>query len=355
MPFSKYTSIPVLSMRSIEPALQDLRRRGVDIGDCCEEAGLSPEVMENLDLLLPAYIVNKIAAICAARSGNPTYFSDLGAKLHCEEWQPSRAGPDRNLTLGGFLMTVSAGSLELGNALSLSLVIEDRKALIADQGTGRTAWSTEHLDAFVVSFLLSRFRRSLGEPLDPACLMIRVGDPKLLIPEFRALGVMSGNSFSIRFPAEWLGLALEPRPDVREDSRETRRQEVDFAQVIRNYLALVAEKSEMTAEDTARMCGVTPRELREELASKGTSLIELIEEAKCDYARKKIATGAKSMTEIGMDLGYASVATFSRSFKRWTGTSPRDFRKRSIVNAPPLTDDVEDQTHKEHLPPCAPT
>ena len=61
------------------------------------------------------------------------------------------------------------------------------------------------------------------------------------------------------------------------------------------------------------------------------------------------------MTEIGLDLGYSSVATFSRSFKRWTGTSPRDVRKRSIVNAPPLTHNNEDQTLKENLPPFAPT
>jgi AraC-like DNA-binding protein len=218
------------------------------------------------------------------------------------------------------------------------------------------AWSTAHIDAFVVSFLLSKFRRALGASLDPNCLMIRLGDPKLLIPEFRALGAMSGNGLSIRFPVEWLALTREPRASVHKYRREeTRQQAIDFAQVLRNYLALVTEKSEMTAEDTARMCGVTERELRDELARKGTSLIELIDKVKCDYALNEIATSNKSMTEIGLDLGYSSVATFSRSFKRWTGTSPRDFRKRSIVNAPPLTDSNEDQTLKENLPPFAPT
>ncbi|MCP4306443.1 MAG: helix-turn-helix transcriptional regulator [bacterium] len=34
-----------------------------------------------------------------------------------------------------------------------------------------------------------------------------------------------------------------------------------------------------------------------------------------------------SVAEIARDLGYSTTANFSRAFKRWTGKSPRQYRK----------------------------
>jgi AraC-like DNA-binding protein len=33
-----------------------------------------------------------------------------------------------------------------------------------------------------------------------------------------------------------------------------------------------------------------------------------------------------------MELGYSYSAHFTRAFKRWTGLSPRDFRRQKLAN-----------------------
>jgi AraC-like DNA-binding protein len=35
-----------------------------------------------------------------------------------------------------------------------------------------------------------------------------------------------------------------------------------------------------------------------------------------------------SVSELAYLLGFSSVATFHRAFKRWTGTTPGDYRRR---------------------------
>lgn len=351
---TRFFPIPVLSLRIVEPALKDLRRQGVDIEDILTEAGVTPEILENLDLLLPAYIINTIAAISAERSGVPWYFSDLATRIHSEAWIPVQAGPGRSLTLGDFLMRVCARSGELGTALSLSLLMEDGNAIVVDRQSGKTAWSTAHLDAFVVSLILSKFRRSLGLSLDRNRLLLRVGDHRLLIPELRALGALSGDGIYVRFPSDWLSLPYGAQPALSEDSRDAvRSEELDFAQVTRNYLALVVGKTETLAIDLASACGVTERELRDELTRLGTSPKELIDDAKRDYALAALAAGAKSATRIALDLGYSSVATFSRSFKRWTGESPREFQRRRIVKRALHQPGAERNAHHPVLLPDA--
>ena len=43
----------------------------------------------------------------------------------------------------------------------------------------------------------------------------------------------------------------------------------------------------------------------------------------------------KSITDVCMDVGFASLGTFSRTFNQILGVSPRDYRARSIATSAP--------------------
>jgi AraC-like DNA-binding protein len=48
-------------------------------------------------------------------------------------------------------------------------------------------------------------------------------------------------------------------------------------------------------------------------------------------AEKELVNTNRHIAEIAAMVGYLDPTVFSRAFKRWTGVSPREFRKQSQV------------------------
>jgi AraC-like DNA-binding protein len=47
-----------------------------------------------------------------------------------------------------------------------------------------------------------------------------------------------------------------------------------------------------------------------------------------DLANRYLADAETSISQVAWLLGYQEVSAFSKAFKRWTGTSPREARAR---------------------------
>ena len=82
-------------------------------------------------------------------------------------------------------------------------------------------------------------------------------------------------------------------------------------------------------ESIARTLNLSLRQLQRELGSQGTSFRQLTEEVRRDLAMSYLRERQKSIGEISWLLGYTEAANFSRSFKKWTGQTPKAFREAS--------------------------
>ena len=69
------------------------------------------------------------------------------------------------------------------------------------------------------------------------------------------------------------------------------------------------------------------RSLQRKLQLKGTSFKRILNEVREDLALKYIKDSSLSLSEISFLLGFAETSSFSRAFKRWTGGSPKSYRK----------------------------
>lgn len=58
----------------------------------------------------------------------------------------------------------------------------------------------------------------------------------------------------------------------------------------------------------------------------GTSPHQYLIELRIDRAKRALAAGA-SVTEVCYDIGFASIGTFSSTFRRRTGLSPREWQR----------------------------
>ena len=85
----------------------------------------------------------------------------------------------------------------------------------------------------------------------------------------------------------------------------------------------------------AEAANTSVRSLQRSLSSAGTTYSELIEEVRLEAAIAMLTeTDARSI-DISHALGYTDPANFARAFRRMTGVSPREFRKKTAVKDPP--------------------
>lgn len=71
---------------------------------------------------------------------------------------------------------------------------------------------------------------------------------------------------------------------------------------------------------------MTPRTLRRRLQDEGTSIRQLKESLRRDFARGLLGNEHLSVQEVAEQSGFTEVAAFCRAFKRWTGLPPAQWR-----------------------------
>lgn len=77
----------------------------------------------------------------------------------------------------------------------------------------------------------------------------------------------------------------------------------------------------------ARSLGMSRRTLARRLAEERTSFSELLEGTRKQLALRYVSNHELALTEIAFLLGFSQTGAFHRAFKRWTGRTPRDYRR----------------------------
>ena len=72
---------------------------------------------------------------------------------------------------------------------------------------------------------------------------------------------------------------------------------------------------------------IAPASIQRELAGQGLTYKDAIEATRQSLARMYLDQHQLPLTEIALLLGYSELSAFTRAFTRWTGVSPRAYRK----------------------------
>lgn len=109
-----------------------------------------------------------------------------------------------------------------------------------------------------------------------------------------------------------------------------RRTRTGLAHEVRDRLIRVGGAADM--DQVARELNLSPRTLRRRLEEAGTSYRALLDEVREALAEEMLATGALSVEDVAIRLGYAEGSSFIYAFKRWKGTTPAAYvRRRASV------------------------
>lgn len=77
----------------------------------------------------------------------------------------------------------------------------------------------------------------------------------------------------------------------------------------------------------ANEMAMSPSALQQKLAQRNSSFQDLLNQVRRSLALAYMEQARVSITEMSFMLGFADTSSFTRAFRRWTGNSPRDYRR----------------------------
>lgn len=98
---------------------------------------------------------------------------------------------------------------------------------------------------------------------------------------------------------------------------------------VRRVLSSTLGEGEVTLAAAAEQLKMSERTLQRKLADEGASFDALLDELRRDLALRYLADSKIAIAEIAYLLGYSEPSPFHRAFKRWTGKTPAEARRRA--------------------------
>ena len=103
---------------------------------------------------------------------------------------------------------------------------------------------------------------------------------------------------------------------------------------MKSLLGLMIESDEATTmKRVVAAAGTSARTFQRQLEEEGTSFSELLADVRRSETLRRLKEQNVTIAAIATDLGYSDPASFTRAFRRWTGSPPSQFRARATFRS----------------------
>jgi len=311
---------------------------GLDARALFERAGLDPVNLADPTARYPYRDVRKVWELAIEETGDPCFA--LTAARH---WHPS------NFHALGYAWLASRSLKEALQRLiryfrvvttdpeTLSLVETDVAYEFLIDASSVVYRGLDEEYEFILAILVGACRLSLGEGFSPRRVCLQRSPSSCedryatffgCRPEFDASNyLLSFDKAALeqRLPTGNAEVARANDQVLLSYLAQLNRSDL----VMRVKVALVENlpSGQVSKEQIAESLGVSLRTLQRKLHDEGTSFKQLLDETRRELAEGYIESAQVSLGEITYLLGFSEASNFSRAFKRWTGSSPAEFRR----------------------------
>jgi AraC-like DNA-binding protein len=142
-------------------------------------------------------------------------------------------------------------------------------------------------------------------------------DEILFAAPIGALPVVGADEHLNRLLLQYADEALSNRPSRRASVRSH----------VEDEIAQLLPHGKANASEIAHRLGMSRRTLGRALSAENATFSTVLETLRQALAKRYLREKELPISEVAWLLGYSEIGSFTHAFARWTGTTPRDFRK----------------------------
>lgn len=318
-----------------------LEANGYDASDIFEAAGLKrapgQDPMERLTTAQVAALFRE----SVKRSKNPAFGLTVGRFLH----------PSCTHALGYALLAsaslrdacqrlVNYFRIASSQAVYHIEEYEDRFCLVLEVTADGLAYET--IDAWN-AFIIRVFQMIYRPDFTP--LSVKLARPRL---EGYEEAYTRSFRVPVTFDAPYCEICIDPslvdisllggnREIVSEHDKilQSYLAELDMEDIenrVSKIILQILPSENCTKQHVAAELAMSTSLLQQKLAKKHTTFQQLLNKVRKSLAMDYMEQSRVSITEMGFLLGFSDTSSFTRAFRRWTGKSPRDYRRERGVD-----------------------
>jgi AraC-like DNA-binding protein len=134
----------------------------------------------------------------------------------------------------------------------------------------------------------------------------------------------------LRFPARDLARTVsnaDPQALRRCEESARNAGAPDFMQQVYRGLRRLMLENRHSGDHLAQILSIHRRTLNRRLKAEGTTFQRVLDEIRFEIARDLLSNSNVHLDDVAATLGYAAVTPFMRTFRRWSGTTPGQWRR----------------------------
>ncbi len=340
-----------ISILMVRGLIGEVQRRGIDAQRLLEGFEIEPATLADMRSMIEVSIFERMVSRAMKLTEDPGLGLTVGANA-----------PDHMLQLLGHLLMSAATPLEAFELFQRfsPLVVDDMRLALTVRGPtvkvsfgyhGAVAEETLRFGADLTAAMIVRVvRQFVGEHAFANEVWFRHPEPsyafryqKLFACPVRfsqSENALLGDAAILQRPqrysdlttsqllraaAEKLLSQLGQRASIGERLSARLRQEADLCNV------------DMSA--IAREFGLTHRSMRRRLQAEGSSMSQILEEARERMACEELRRPGASIRDTAERIGYSEPSAFFRAFKRWTGLTPAQYLRAAQEGTLPVSEE----------------
>jgi AraC-like DNA-binding protein len=323
----------MVRLHLVMPLVQELERLRIDAGEPLAQLSVRRKDVENRDVFVPAPKMYAIVEKLAEFSGDLYFGVHVGERLDPWNWSPMLDAARQSVTVGEFLLRFMDSAQNDESSVTYILKTSGNRTSLREQRITDGGVVPRHNDGFTIAYLAAIFRRALGPDWDGRRVVARVCDPQAIPGNYLGMKVGKHDTFgaSIHFPTRWLIKKLRHEAEQPAEYRAAAAvlPAATMVESFQQALTPHIHESDLTVARAALICGMSSRTLARRLQRHGTSVHKELEALRRDHAAEALRKTDRPVGEIAGLVGYPNPSVFSRAFRRWTGISPREYRRQS--------------------------
>jgi AraC-like DNA-binding protein len=328
-------SVPVIVARAIVAAAEE---RGVSAAELARTAGLDLALLDDADARAPASTMIRLWEEAGLRTGDESFGLHVGRASATSGMPLAGRLIAASATLGEGLARIMAHYRVFNDAHPTEVEADGDDVVVRVLTKSIPIVLPRHAIEFAFAWFVEVASLAVGERVALSSVSFEHAAPRDASEHTAIFGcpvAFGAEESAFRAPRTLFERAnAHPDPhlvEILESHAEILVAKLppraSTAQKTRAVVTELLPRGDASIELAAEAMRTSPRTLQRKLKEEGTSFSDVVDDTRCELAKRHLRERAHSIAEIALLVGFSDQSTFHRAFVRWTGRTPGDFRR----------------------------